>query len=208
MWEGNPLTTTRTSVQQSAKLQVPLAEADQIERARLHHRLDALVTPGDGTCVVAVCAPAGFGKTTAVSAWARSLDQRRTPVAWCSLDATDSHTFRFWSLVLRSVIAARPELSDCGLAAPHRAGADRFFEDLVAALADEPLVLVLENLHEVVDPHLLADLDRFVARLPATVRLVLTSRSDPPLTALMGMHLRGQAAQLRVDELAFTHDEL
>ena len=164
--------------------------------------------PGEGTRVVAVCAPAGFGKTTAVSAWARGQDRRRVRVAWCSLDATDSHTFRFWSTVLRSVTVAQPQLAQVGLAAPHRAGDGGFLSELVAALADRPLVLVLENLHEIIDLKLLADLDQFVGMLPASVKLVLTSRSDPPLTSLQGLQLRGQLGQLRVADLAFTPDEL
>ncbi len=55
----------------------------------------------------------------------------RVAVAWCSLDATESHTFRFWSLLLQAVTVARPELAAAGLAAPHRAGADGFLNDLV-----------------------------------------------------------------------------
>ena len=40
------------------------------------------------------------------------------------------------------------------------------------------------------------------------MKLVLTSRSDPPLTALQDLHLRGELAQLRVRDLAFTPGEL
>ena len=202
------MATTRTSVQQRAKLQVPVATGELIDRARINERLDELVRPGSGTCVFAVCAPAGFGKTTAVSGWARGLDQRRLKVAWCSLDATESHTFRFWSLVLRAVVEARPELAAAELAAPHRAGAGAFLNDLAAAMAEHPVVLVLENLHEVVDPKVLADLDHFVGLLPMSCRLVLTSRSDPPLTSLQALQLRGGLGQLRVADLAFTSDEL
>ncbi|WP_155918186.1 LuxR C-terminal-related transcriptional regulator [Marmoricola sp. URHB0036] len=202
------MATTRTSVQLRAKLQVPIAAGDLIDRARLRERLDTLVGPGEGACVLAVCAPAGFGKTTAVSVWARGLDPARVKVAWCSLDATESHTFRFWSLVLQAVTSARPELAGAGLAAPHRAGAMAFLNELAEALADRQLVLVLENLHELVDPKVLADLDQFVGLLPASVKLVLTSRSDPPLTALQGLHLRGELIRLRVRDLAFTIDEL
>jgi LuxR family maltose regulon positive regulatory protein len=200
--------TTRASVQQSAKLQVPGVSGDQIDRPRLRGRLDSLVDPGDGTRVLSVCAPAGFGKTTAVSAWARGLDPARAQVAWCSLDATESHTFRFWSLVLQSLTAARPELARAGLAAPHRAGVVGFLNELVEALAGPPLVLVLENLHELVDPKVLADLDRLVGLLPDSVALVLTSRSDPPLTSLHDLQLHGRLAQLRVKDLAFTRAEL
>ena len=202
------MATTRTSVQQSAKLQVPIAAGDLIERGRLNERLDALVRPGKGTRVLAVCAPAGFGKTTAVSGWARGLDPARAPVAWCSLDATESHTFRFWSLLLQAITAVRPELASTGLAAPHRSGAAGFLNELAETLDGPPLVIVLENLHEITDARLLADLDQFVRLLPTSVKLVLTSRSDPPLTSLQGLHLHGELAQLRVGDLAFTRAEL
>jgi LuxR family transcriptional regulator, maltose regulon positive regulatory protein len=195
-------------VQHSAKLQVPVAAGDLIDRARLSERLQSLVSPRDGTRVLTVCAPAGFGKTTAVSGWARGLDPARLPVAWCSLGATESHTFRFWSLLLEAVTTARPELEAAGLAAPHRSGASGFLNELALALSDKPSVIVLENLHELIDPRLLADLDRFVGLLPPSVKLVLTSRSDPPLTTLHDLHLRGELAQLRVGQLAFTSEEL
>src|SRR4051794_12970909 len=106
------MSTARTSVQQDAKVQVPVATGDVVERARLTECLETLVAPGGGTRIVTVCAPAGFGKTTAVSGWARGLDPREPRVAWCSLDATESHTFRFWSLVLRAVAEAWPEVAD------------------------------------------------------------------------------------------------
>jgi LuxR family maltose regulon positive regulatory protein len=200
--------TTRAWVQQSAKVRVPVAAGDVIERPRLRRRLDTLIDPSDGTRVLAVCAPAGFGKTTAVSGWARGVDPARAKVAWCSLDATDSHTFRFWSLVLHALTTARPDLAEAGLAAPHRAGAAAFFNELVAALAGHQLVLVVENVHELVDPRVLADLDLFVGLLPASVQLVLTSRADPPLTALHDLHLLGALAELRGRDLALTSDEL
>jgi LuxR family maltose regulon positive regulatory protein len=181
---------------------------DLIERARLNEHLDSLVSPGEGTRVLTVCAPAGFGKTTAVSGWARGVDPLRTRVAWCSLDATESHTFRFWSLLLEAITTALPEVAESGLAAPHRSGAAGFLNELTEALAEHPLVLVVENVHELVDPKLLADLDHFVGLLPDSMRLLLTSRSDPPLTALHDLHLQGLLAHLRLGDLAFTPGEL
>ena len=42
----------------------------------------------------------------------------------------------------------------------------------------------------------------------ATTKVVLTSRSDPPLMSLQGRKLRGTLDQLRASDLAFTPDEL
>ena len=138
-----------------------------------------------------VCAPPGFGKTTLVSGWMADLPERGYSVAVCNLDATESHTFRFWSLLLTSLSEAVPDERLAGLTAPHRAGARGFVSDLAAALEGWQVVVVLENLHEVVDPTLLTDLDLWLELVPSTTKVVLTSRSDPPLMSLQGRKLRG-----------------
>ncbi len=203
------MATTRTSVQQSAKLQVPVAAGDLIDRARLRERLDTLVGPGGGTRVLAVCAPAGFGKTTAVVSDGRAASIRRAPPSpgapWTPPSRTPSGSGRWCS---RRSPRRDPSWRRPGSRRRTAPGPRGFLSELVDALADQPLVLVLENLHELVDLKVLADLDRFVGLLPDSVKLVLTSRSDPPLTALQDLHLRGALAQLRVRDLAFTPGEL
>ena len=66
----------------------------------------------------------------------------------------------------------------------------------------------MENLHEVVDAALLTDLDLWLGLVPTTTKVVLTSRSDPPLMSLQARKLRGAIDQLRASDLAFTPDEL
>ncbi len=57
-------------------------------RSRLIERLNE----GLHRKLTLVSAPAGFGKTTLVSAWLASCDQ---PAAWLSLDAKDNDPVRF-----------------------------------------------------------------------------------------------------------------
>ena len=111
-------------------------------------------------------------------------------------------------MLLTSLSEAVPDERLAGLTAPHRAGARGFLGDLAAALDGWQVVVVLENLHEVVDPALLTDLDLWLGLVPTTTKVVLTSRSDPPLMSLQGRKLRGAIDQLRASDLAFTPDEL
>ena len=46
---------------------------------------------------------------------------------------------------------------------------------------EEPLVLVIDDLHELQSSEALRWLELFLARRPASLRIVLTSRSEPQL---------------------------
>ena len=191
-----------------AKMEIPVQAGAVVERARLSGRLDAMLDDDNRLESFLVCAPPGFGKTTLVAGWLADLPERGYSVAVCNLDATESHTFRFWSLLLTSLSEAVPDERMAGLTAPHRAGARSFVSDLAAALEGWQVVVVLENLHEVVDSTVLTDLDLWLELVPSTTKVVLTSRSDPPLMSLQGRKLRGALDQLRASDLAFTPDEL
>ncbi len=79
------------------KLFIPPRRQDLVERPRLFQKLDCGLVPANR--LIMVTAPAGFGKTTLVSEWARSA---RLPLGWLSLDEADNDPIRF----LRYVVAA------------------------------------------------------------------------------------------------------
>src|SRR5260370_9092460 len=86
------------------RLRTPRLPNALVEREHLLSALDrALDTP-----LTLLCAPAGFGKTTLLSAWA---GRHTAQVAWLSLDELDNSPTRFWV----SLIAA---LRHCGGYAP------------------------------------------------------------------------------------------
>ena len=110
----------------ATKLHVPRPQPGFVPRPRLTGRLDEGLARG----FVLVCAPAGYGKTALLAAWARS---GRWPVAWLSLDAADSDPARFWRYVVTALDRVRPgigELAGALLGPP----APRSFEGLVTAL--------------------------------------------------------------------------
>ena len=70
---------------------------------------------------------------------------------------------------------------------------------------DEPVVLVLDDLHQVVDV-VREDIERLVRYPPAALRLVLVTRADPPI-GLGRLRLEGWLTEIRARDLAFTPDE-
>ena len=85
---------------------------------------------------------------------------------------------------------------------------DLVVPELVNALehVDEPIVLVLDDLHEVGDGAAIADLDRLLRHPPAALRIVAATRIDPPLR-LGRMRLAGDLSDIRERDLAFTEAE-
>ena len=81
---------------------------------------------------------------------------------------------------------------------------ERLLEDLRSV--EEPLVLVIDDLHELQSPEALTWLELFIARRPAGLRIVLTSRSEPHLNAHR-LRLAGELTEIREAELRFSAHE-
>jgi LuxR family transcriptional regulator, maltose regulon positive regulatory protein len=155
-----------------------------------------------------VAAPAGAGKSALVSSWI-AAGRAPGPVAWLSLDGDDADRRRFWRAVLGTLSDAMGDARVDALAVSPREpiDIDLVLPALVDALAgrDEPVVLVLDDLQEVADV-VREDLERLVRYPPPALRLVLVTRSDPPI-ALGRLRLEGWLTEIRAGDLAFTLDE-
>ncbi|HET6394583.1 MAG TPA: LuxR C-terminal-related transcriptional regulator [Blastococcus sp.] len=194
---------TRVSV---GKTVVPALPAGFTPRPALRQRLDG-ATP---TQVVVVSAPAGSGKTLLLADWVRQDEGLRT--AWISLDADDNDPRRLWSAVLASLLAVSSPARGLRLqriaAAAERAEGDDLVEGLADALDDPgpPVRVVLDDVHELTRREVLRDLTRLIRRSPAGLRLVLASRTDPPIS-VPRLRLEGRLHELRADALRFTLDD-
>ena len=189
----------------ATKLHMPRPRPDLVPRPRLAERLDEGLARG----LMLVCAPAGYGKTILLADWARG----QPPAAWLSLDIGDNDPARFWRHGVAALDQARPGLAErvgplLGPPAPSS------YEGLVTALINElaagpdadQVLLVLDDYHLIDSEAVHASLGFLLEHRPPGLRLVLASRSDPPL-ALARLRGRGQLAELRAAELRFTADE-
>ncbi len=186
-----------------AKLAPPRPPAGLIERPRIMEALDS----GDEAALTLVAAPAGYGKTTAVRAWAAS---RNAALAWVTLDSGDNDPSRMWTYATAAVDRVRHDLAGRALRQLGLAGGviESSIDELLNGIEayGEPLVMVFDDLQTVTDGDALASIEYALRRVPPNGRVIAITRADPAL-GLAQLRARGALAELRASELAFTRGE-
>jgi LuxR family maltose regulon positive regulatory protein len=158
--------------------------------------------------VTVISAPPGSGKTSLLRVWAdRSADLVR--VAFVSVNRDQQDAQRFWSAVLdalRSGAAAIDPRTQRAttVAVDGEQAVDTILSELDAQ--GEPVVLIIDDLHELRSAAALAQLERLLAALPSYARVVLSSRRDPPIR-LHQLRLADEVAEIRAGDLRFTETE-
>lgn len=188
----------------TTKLYIPPLRPNVTLRPRLVEQLQA----GLHRKLTLIAAPAGFGKTTLLSAWAAVCDR---PVAWLSLDDGDSDPTRFFLYVVAALQTVAPTVGAGvvrALQSPQPPPIDAVLTTLlndIAALRD-PFMLVLDDYHAI-DAHPVDQALAFlIEHLPPRLHVVIATREDSPLP-LAGFRARGQLTELRATDLRFTPAE-
>ena len=187
----------------ATKLHVPGSHPGLVPRPRLAEQLDEGLRRG----LILVCAPAGYGKTALLADWAR---RGRRPIAWLSLDTADNDPARFWRYVVAALDRACPGIGErvgplLGPPAPPSFEwlLEALINEVAARLGDGEALLVLDDYHVISSELVHSSLRFLLEQRPPGLRLILASRSDPPLS-LARHRARGQLAELRAGELRFT----
>src|SRR5215469_16650373 len=113
----------------------------------------------DGTPkLTLICAPAGFGKTSLLTAWAETGWEDR-PFAWFAIDEADDDPKLFWAYViesLRAIDAAIGVRSTEMLQAPGPLLLDLVILELINEIAatGRRMVLALDDYHVITDPEI------------------------------------------------------
>ena len=183
---------------------MPLA-THLVSRPRLHARL----TAGLQSCCMLIAAPAGWGKTLLAGSWLAEGGAAGRAAAWISLGPAEDDVRALWTAVATAIA---PVVGEQAAADLRRVVTDDNLEtvpgQVAAILADDatPVVLVLDNLHELTSLAVHESLLRLVGRPPRGLRLVATTRRDPPWP-LDRLRLAGVITEIRAAELAFRVDE-
>ena len=158
--------------------------------------------------VTVISAPPGSGKTSLLRAWAdRSTDLRR--VAFVSVERDQQNAQRFWCAVLDAIRSpARSIDPETQPAASAALDGDQVVDRVLSEVAEqvEPVVLIIDDLHELRSADALTQLEHLLAILPSSARVVLSSRRDPPIR-LHQLRLAGEVAEIRAGDLRFTERE-
>jgi LuxR family transcriptional regulator, maltose regulon positive regulatory protein len=150
-----------------------------------------------------ISAPAGSGKTVLLRGWMASAADAET-IAHVRLASEHADRRAFWLEVLATLARARPELA--GVAVPARgAGSLAPLRDALSGL-DDPVRLVLDDFHAVGAGPVAADLEWLLQHSEESLRLIVATRSDPPLR-LQRLRMAGRLTEIRAADLAFTRSE-
>ncbi|MDQ1714569.1 MAG: LuxR family transcriptional regulator, maltose regulon positive regulatory protein, partial [Frankiaceae bacterium] len=182
---------------------VPVARG-LLDREDLLGVLDHAVTRR----VTIISAPPGSGKTSLLRAWAdRPTDLRR--VAFVSVERDEQHAQRFWRAILDAIRSPDRSMDpEWRPAATTALDADAVVDTVVSAVAEQatPVVLIIDDLHELRSTDAHTQLGHVLAMLPSSARVVLSSRRDPPIR-LHQLRLAGEIAEIRASDLRFTERE-
>ncbi len=169
----------------STKFNLPTIGDKTVQRPRLLSILDACRE--HSIHLALVCAPAGYGKTTLVSAWLQTSPAfRADQIAWLTLENSDDDLPRFTTYLITAIRRIRPEfgLGLLNLLQTHKPQPPHVLATLlINELNDLPgkIFLVLDDYHLLTTPPIQAFMQFLVEHLPHPLCLVLISRSDPPL---------------------------
>jgi len=181
---------------------VPVARGGVVSRPGLFERL------AKAPRVSQISAPAGSGKTFLIRSWLfeSGLADR---AAWVTLPGGGQDAQQFWISILD---ALRDTIPGSKLVRPLTGAPDldgwaileRLLEDL--GPLEDPLCLVIDDVHELRSAEALAQLELLLMRAPAELRFVLLTRGDVRLH-LHRLRLEGELTDIRAADLRFTKDE-
>ena len=187
------------------KLYRPSLPAGLVDRERLIR----VMNRARDVPLTLVSAPAGYGKSVLVAQWAAQLDR---PVAWLSLENSDSEPREFLRYFLAAVDTVSPGACDAtrtllkaASLPPVPVFAGYLLNDLEAI--DAPCAIVLDDYHRIDPPSPVHDLMiRLLEHPPAQFRFVVLTRQDPPLP-LSSLRAGDRINDVRLQDLQFTGHE-
>jgi len=166
--------TERSRAIDVSHVQVPVVRGGIVSRRGLIERL------GRAARVTQISALAGSGKTYLLRSWIAESGLGDS-AAWVPVQARERDPQRFWISVLD---ALRDTIAGSKLIRPLTGAPDlngwavveRLLEDLEPL--EDPLWLVIDDVHEPRSAEALAQLELLVMRAPAELRFVLATRHD------------------------------
>ncbi|KHK96607.1 hypothetical protein LK09_14870 [Microbacterium mangrovi] len=163
----------------AGKTELPLPRTDVVSRRSLIES-----ARNSAKRVVAVTAPAGYGKSTLLAEWA-SIEDRR--VCWASVDRFDDHPTALLTLLAAATVDVSAngeqlvsEMRGVGASALGRSA------PLLArawATADEPFVLLIDDVHLAASTECGDVLEIVLSGIPHGAQVVIVSRHDQSFLA-------------------------
>lgn len=202
--QSSPKQNNWVSQRLMTKLYLPPARQTLVERLHLVEQLNE----GLKGRLTVISAPAGFGKTSLVTAW---REQSELPLAWYSLDEEDNDPTCFADYLIGALqtIDERLGQESAGLLQMSPSPPLKIFlTSLINEISEHEIELVLafDDYHLIHESEIHEALSFFIERLPPHVHALITTRSDPPFP-LSRLRARNELKELRATDLRFGETE-
>jgi LuxR family maltose regulon positive regulatory protein len=175
---------SRTPTQsQSRLIKTKLSPPRQSRKAVQREELMQMLAPGLRRTLTIVTAPAGFGKTTLLTAWRERLLEEGCRIAWLTLDGDDNDATQFLNYIAQALaegfhIAPQEFGFDGQLGSPKIAATSLI--NGIDGLGEE-ITLILEEYDRISDQRVHDILAFLLLHAPSNLHLVLSTRCEPPL---------------------------
>jgi len=181
------------------------------QRVKLTTRSDLLnhLTINQQVALTTVVSPAGFGKSTLMSQYMKSLNKvMSNKTVWIALDASDNEANQFFSLFCHALVYINvADKSLIARANNSSANADlvNLSQDILNIIVkcDHQIYMLFDDFHFISEPAILAFIERLLHYCPAQFHLIITSRVQPAL-ALSPLYAQGLVFSLTANELKFS----
>jgi LuxR family maltose regulon positive regulatory protein len=187
------------------KLYIPHSSSESlVERPTVTEMLDK----GLKAKLTVLTAPAGYGKTTCLSEWARHCGKQ---VGWVSLDRYDNDLVQFWSYVVAAVERTQPgfvHAVDSHLSSIKTNDYESFIAALLNGLntITDELLLIFDDFHVIELSSIHGSIVYMLEHLPAHIHLYIASRFELPLPAAR-LQAKGQLCKIALQDLQFQLEE-
>ncbi|MEE9216372.1 MAG: LuxR C-terminal-related transcriptional regulator, partial [Anaerolineales bacterium] len=188
----------------TTKLNPPQVRVNLVARPRLTKRLDRSLQ----TKLTLLSAPAGYGKTTLLSAW---IEETHPRLGWVSLDRRDNDPTRFWAYLIAAVESVHSDIGNSALSqlqSPQQPDIESVLSALINPISDIPdsLVIVLDDYH-VIEANAIHDgLAFLIEHMPSQMHLLVSTRADPALP-IAALRVKDELNELRAEDLRATREE-
>ena len=191
---------------QAARFSPPRGVVGAVERSPLIARIEQ-----SDARITLLCAPAGFGKTTLMQQLRRVLQSRGMATIWLRVDSGDKALGRFLQSLIGAIQSAMPQFIPPDFASTPlgpAGSAQGLAADLLdrISLSELPVALFLDELELINASETCDFMQRLLADLGPHHRVVMGSRTPPPL-ALGRLRAHGLLLDLSHTDLRFTPEE-
>lgn len=188
----------------ATKLYLPPVRQTLVDRPQLLEQLNE----GLKGKLTIISAPAGFGKTSLMTAWRA---QSEMLLAWYSLDEEDNEPTRFADYLIGALQTVDKKLGEeaAGLLQMSPVPPLKvILSSLINEISEHEIefVLAFDDYHVIHTPEIHEGLSFFIERLPPHAHALITTRSDPSFP-LSRLRARGELKELRAADLRFDQSE-